>query len=231
MRVLTWNVFHGRSVPAAGTNLAGAFASRLAAWEWDVALLQEVPPWWPPSLADAANAQQRAAPTSRNFGLPVRRALAERWPDIVKSNGGGCNAVLSRSVIVEHRAIRLRTWPERRVAQLARLANGACVANFHASTRVPLAEAELVRLWREALAFARGAPLVLGGDLNLRSPQPPADLEVGVDIRHVAARDVDHIFASGLWALAEAEKLGRTFEVARRAVELSDHPPLAVTLR
>ena len=46
-RVLTWNLFHGRSVPGARRSLLDEFAARLAEWEWDVALLQEVAPWWP----------------------------------------------------------------------------------------------------------------------------------------------------------------------------------------
>jgi endonuclease/exonuclease/phosphatase family metal-dependent hydrolase len=225
MLVLTWNLYHGRSVPGVGENLAEVFASRLASWDWDVGLLQEVPPWWPRALASAAHAHERTALTSRNGVLRARRALAERWPDLVKSNGGGANAVLARIAITEGRTVRLRTWPERRVAQLVRLADGTCVANFHASTRVQLAEAELRRLWCEALAFARDAPLVLGGDLNLRSPKAPC-----VDTHHVASRDVDHLFAVGLRPAADARALTRRAELAGREVELSDHPPLLVTL-
>jgi endonuclease/exonuclease/phosphatase family metal-dependent hydrolase len=173
VRVLAWNLFHGRSLPPAGRSLLGEFAERIAGWDWDVALLQEVPPWWPVPLARAARAEQRTALTSRNAFLPLRRALADRWPDLIKSNGGGANAILSRRGIVEHRALRLRARPERRVAQLARLEGGICVANLHASSRVPLAEAELERLWEQALAWAGPEPLVLGGDLNLRSPAAP----------------------------------------------------------
>jgi endonuclease/exonuclease/phosphatase family metal-dependent hydrolase len=224
MLVLTWNLFHGRSVPGAGQDLREPFAARIAGWEWDVALLQEVPPWWPRPLALAAGAQERTALTSRNAGLALRRVLAERWPDLIKSNGGGANAILSRHPIVEHRAVRLRTRPERRVAQLVRLADGRCAANFHASTRVVLAEAELRRLWGEALAFARGAPLVLGGDLNLRSPSAPTE-----EIVHVASRDVDHLFGVG-FRPEGAETLARNLQLAGREVWLSDHPPLRTRL-
>jgi len=65
LRVLTWNLFHGRAVPPRDEDLCAVFAARLAGWAWDVALLQEVPPWWPPALAAAAGAQWRAALTSR----------------------------------------------------------------------------------------------------------------------------------------------------------------------
>ena len=37
MLVLTWNLFHGRSVPDAPREQLGDFAARLAGWEWDVA--------------------------------------------------------------------------------------------------------------------------------------------------------------------------------------------------
>src|SRR5207302_10580708 len=76
VRALTWNLFHGRSVPPAGRSLEREFAQLLAGWEWEVALLQEVPPWWPAPLARAAGARQRSALTSRNVLLGVRRAIA-----------------------------------------------------------------------------------------------------------------------------------------------------------
>ena len=51
IRLLTWNLYHGRAEPSARRPLAAEFAATLAGWEWDVALLQEVPPWWPQPLA------------------------------------------------------------------------------------------------------------------------------------------------------------------------------------
>jgi endonuclease/exonuclease/phosphatase family metal-dependent hydrolase len=206
--------------------LTAEFAALLAAWEWDAALLQEVPPWWPPVLARAADAEQRTALTSRNAGLALRRALAERWPDLVKSNGGGCNAILARMAIAEHCAIQLRAWPERRVAQLARLREGTCLVNFHGSARVALAEGELGRLWERALAWAGEAPLIVGGDLNLRSPRAPDS-----DIVHVACRDVDHLFVRGLEPSAPADLLDRRIPLEGNRVELSDHVPILVSLR
>ena len=223
MRVLSWNLFHGRSLPPSRRELLGEFAAALGAWRWDVALLQEVPPWWPPALAAASGAEQRTALTSRNFGLALRRALARRDPELMKSNGGGANALLARVPISEHRTARLRTRPERRVAQLARLDGALAVANFHGSTRVRLAEQELARLAAIARAFAGpDTPLVLGGDLNLRAPQVAG-------MEHVAARDVDHLFAAGLRA-AESEVLDRRAAVDGVTVELSDHPPLLAVL-
>lgn len=226
MLVLSWNLFHGRSLPGARRDLLGQFAAKLAGWEWDVALLQEVPPWWPRELARAAGAEQRTAMTSRNSLLALRRALARRDPELMKSNGGGCNAILSRAPIDEHVLLGLRTWPERRVAQLARLRDGVCLANFHASTRVPLAEDELRRLWQRALQFAGGRPLILGADANLREPLAPSPT-----IAHLARRDVDHIFARGLAGEGGAQVLPRDIELGARRLQLSDHPPLRVRVR
>ena len=226
MLVLSWNLFHGRSLPPAHHDLLGRFAERLAELEWDVALLQEVPPWWPRELARATGAEQRTAMTSRNSLLALRRVLARRDPESMKSNGGGCNAILARTPIAEHTTLRLRAWPERRVAALARLRDGVCVANFHASTRVELAEEELRRLWLRALLFAGERPLVLGGDLNLREPLAPSP-----DIAHVARRDVDHIFSRGLAPVGPADVPGRSVSLGAREVQLSDHPPLRVRLR
>jgi endonuclease/exonuclease/phosphatase family metal-dependent hydrolase len=217
LQVLVWNLFHGRAVPGAGRDLLDEFAARIAEWEWDVALLQEVPPWWPPELARAAGAEQRTAPTSRNELLPLRRVIAQRRPDLIKSNGGGSNALLvRRGSIAEHRAVRLRRFPERRVAQFATLGDGTRVANMHLSTVPRLARDELER----ALALAGDAsPLIFGGDLNLRDPAAPG-------LKHVAARDVDHVFVRGFALAGEVVRPDRVLESG----VLSDHEALLVPL-
>src|SRR5947208_2826130 len=51
LSLLTWNLFHGRAVPPAGRELLREFTAALDSCEWDAALLQEVPPWWPEALA------------------------------------------------------------------------------------------------------------------------------------------------------------------------------------
>jgi endonuclease/exonuclease/phosphatase family metal-dependent hydrolase len=216
VRVLTWNLYHGRAVPPAGRPLLDEFAAALAGWAWDVALLQEVPPWWPPELAAAAGAEQRTALTSRNQLLPLRRALAERWPDLLKSAGGGANAILVRGQpILEHRVRRLRLWPERRCAHGVRLADG-WVVNVHAHNRPEArAWADDVAALEAARAWAAGAPLVFGGDVNLRHPAFPG-------LVHVAGNHVDHLFTDGRRPAGRAEVLDRG--------RLSDHPPVAVTL-
>jgi len=85
--LLTWNLYHGRSAPPCGRDPLDEYAATLAGWDWEVALLQEVPPWWPPELAHAAGAESRSqrvagSPTTlRGAGQP-RRALTLRpaWP-------------------------------------------------------------------------------------------------------------------------------------------------------
>ena len=84
MRVLTWNLFHGRSVPDSPRELLAEFAARLASWEWDVALLQEVLPWWPVPLGRATHASARMALTSRNV-LPPRRPTS--WCSASRRSG------------------------------------------------------------------------------------------------------------------------------------------------
>lgn len=218
VRVLTWNLFHGRARPPAGRPLLTEFSRALAGWDWDVALLQEVPPWWPPLLARAAGAlEHRTAPTSRNGCLALRRAIAERDPDLIKSNGGGANALLARVPLAGHRSARLTRWPERRVAHGAALADGTWVVNLHASTHpTRRRRADLASARDHALSWASGAPLVFGGDLN--STRPGLD---GLEV--VASHHVDHVLVSGLEAADPAEVLD--------AGRLSDHRPLTVVLR
>jgi endonuclease/exonuclease/phosphatase family metal-dependent hydrolase len=210
VRILSWNLFHGRSSPPAGRPLAAEFAAALAGWEWDVALLQEVPPWWPAALARAAGAEWDAQRTSRNALLGARRAIASRNPDLLGANGGGSNAILVRGAVLERRAVRLTWWPERRWAHGVRTADGWAV-NLHASTgpkwrtRSDLARA--VRAWPEH-------PLVLGGDCNLTAPP-------GYGLTHAGGHQVDHLLVRG-WRPSGCAQLD--------AGTLSDHLPIRLEL-
>ena len=218
LRVLTWNLFHGRSQPPSGRSLLREFADTIAGWSWDVALLQEVPPWWPAELARAADAQERHVLTSRNCLLPVRRWIAERHPDLIRSNGGGANAILVRHAAIEsHATVRLRRLPERRWAHAVWLAGGPCVVNVHATVPARDPQQRDLALAREyALRWAGERPLVFGGDLNQRRPDVPG-------LTHVVGHHVDHVFVRGFAATGPAERLERG--------ELSDHIPLAIDLR
>jgi endonuclease/exonuclease/phosphatase (EEP) superfamily protein YafD len=220
LRVLTWNLFHGRALPPRDEDLFDAFAERLSAWSWDVALLQEVPPWWPRALAHACEAQQRHALTSRNALPSVRRALARRRPELLKANGGGCNAILVRGLggVRAHARRRLCVWPERRVVHAVRVGDGELwLANVHASTDPPRALRDVAAAHAAVARWAGDrAPLVLGGDFNVARVALPG-------LAHAGASHVDHVFARGFAPAAHAEALDRG--------ALSDHAPLLVTLR
>jgi endonuclease/exonuclease/phosphatase family metal-dependent hydrolase len=212
VRALTWNLYHGRSPSRPGRSLLDEFAAALAGWEWDVALLQEVPPWWPPALAAAAGAEQRSVLTSRNWLPGLRRAISSRNPDILKSNGGGANTILVRGPILEHRSVRLTWWPERRLAHGVLLPDVGWVVNLHAST--PDGQADTLRALEAAREWAAGAPLLFGGDVNVKRPVLPGMVRV-------AGNHVDHLFTEG--------RRGRDAAVLERG-RLSDHAPVAVTL-
>jgi len=219
MRVLTWNVFHGRAVPPAGRDLQPQFTAALASWDWDVALLQEVPPWWPPALARACKAEARTVLTSRNGLLALRRAIARRAPDLIGSNGGGANAILVRhaaGTITDHRRVLLRCWPERRVCHAVALAAGGptWVANLHAQVHsAQRAQADIERAARAVLAWAGDAPALLGGDFNVRAPVAP-----GFEL--LGGHGVDHVLGRGVVAAGPPELPDNA--------NLSDHAPVIV---
>ncbi|NLT05068.1 MAG: hypothetical protein GXY03_02040 [Solirubrobacterales bacterium] len=201
MRLLTWNLFHGRDCPPnpalrsvrsrvtgcaerdathvqVNRSLRAEFAAALAGWEWDVALAQEASPRWLGPLERATAAAGVRDLTSRNSLGALRGWLADRNPDALGSWEGGSNMVLVRppARIVATAAHTLAERPERRRLLLARveLAGGRrlTVACVHLS--VPSTQrgaAEALRAAELAGDWAGGDPLVLGGDLNLR----PAD--------------------------------------------------------
>lgn len=218
MRVLTWNLKHGRAVPSAGRYLLDEFASALGAWSWDIALLQEVPPWWPSELAAAAgpDCEWRRVLTSRNGLLALRRAIAVRRPDLIKSNGGGANAILVRGGlrVTEHRTRRVRLWPERRWVHAVRLeaSDGPIWAgNLHLQGTAE----EAASAARAMLAWSDGSRAVLGGDFNIS----PLSLE---GLRLAGGNGVDLVFAVAPLGPGRVEVLERG--------HLSDHAPVSVEL-
>ncbi len=181
-----------------------------------------MPPWWPAAHGAALGADWRLVLTSRNFGLPVRRAIARRRPDLIKSNGGGCNAILVRrsfGAISEHRTHRLALWPERRWLHAVRILadeGGIWVGNLHCTVHDAEAAVREGRLAASVLSsWAAGGPAVLGGDFNERG----LTLE---GYSQLAVHDVDYVFGgSGL--------TGSDVAVLERG-RLSDHAPVAVTI-
>lgn len=224
MLVLSWNLFHGRSVPDRPHDLEHEFTALLAGWTRDVALLQEVPPWWPEPLADACGARAERVLTSRNAGLCLRRVLATRRPDILRSSGGGANAILVRpgagSIDAAARR-RLRLRPERRVVHAVRLAggelDGTWIANIHAQAGPrELARADLHLAGETVLRWAAGAPVALGGDLNV--PDPAVDRFSDAGGHHLDRL----LLTAGLRLQATPRRLDRH--------GLSDHEPVLFDL-
>lgn len=217
VRVLTWNLFHGRSVPDTPRDLLPEFAATLAGWDWDVAVLQEVPPWWPPVLGAAAGALAFTARTSRNQLLPLRRIVAEYRPDVIRSGGGGANAILVRSRgVTEHRRRRVALWPERRVFHAVRRDDGLWIGNLHATAHdVARAQCDLNESADALLRWSGSEPGIIGADCNTKTPSFPG-------FEHCGGHVLDHVFARGLEAVGPPELPDRH--------GLSDHVPVLVAL-
>ncbi len=217
MLVLIWNVFHGRSRPPAGRELFDEFAASLEAWNWDAALLQEVPPWWCGPLASRCGAEESATLTSRNWLPAMRRAVATRWPDLIKSNGGGANLILVRGRrILEHRRARLCWLPERRWVHAVAISDGTWVGNLHTEPRAEQG-AHAARMMR---AWAGEQPVVLGGDFNVPADQL-AEALAEIGFTYAGGSGGDLVFADGL--------IGGNVETVDRG-PLSDHAPLVLRL-
>jgi endonuclease/exonuclease/phosphatase family metal-dependent hydrolase len=239
-------------------DLQEEFCRLLAAAEWDVALLQECPPRYCAPLAQACESEAHRVLTSRNsFG--ALRALAARLnPDLIASGEGGSNLTLVRGSlfahsvhkeprdgggsgeIVERRELTIHEgWPERRTMAFTRTASGLCVANLHATNDRPeLAAEDVLRAAAAATAWAGEAPLLFGGDLNLR---PATDPAVFAELRErfglaapTSPSTIDHLLVRG----QEVVEPPRQWPPERRelredglALRLSDHAPVEAVLR
>jgi endonuclease/exonuclease/phosphatase family metal-dependent hydrolase len=224
MRVLTWNLYHGRDFPSGRRPLLAEFAEFLNGLDWDVALLQEAPPRWFRELQRRTGSTGARVLTSRNSFSWLRGKLADWRPDLMKSAEGGSNQLLVREPdgIADHHAVTLTWLPERRRMHWAQLDSGVCVANLHASTKGSRAAVEVVRAAALAVEWSESMPLVFGGDLNLRPARQPAPFEALREhldvVEPTAPEAIDHLFARGLRAVEPPRRL----EHGR----LSDHTPV-----
>jgi endonuclease/exonuclease/phosphatase family metal-dependent hydrolase len=260
---IAWNLFHGRDFPPdpelrswrsrllridernathvqVNRDLTAEFATLLAAAAWDVALLQESPPRFAEPLARACSAEWHRALTSRNTLGPLRGLLARQNPDLMASGEGGSNLTLVRvpgrlGGIAERRELAIHEGaPERRSVALTRTASGVCVANLHATNDQPnLAVEDVLSAARAAAEFAGTAPLIFGGDLNLRPAEQPAVFERLREDFGLAAptapRAIDHLLTRGLEVLeppAQWPPERRELPLDGRALRLSDHAPV-----
>jgi len=242
--------------------LVDEFAAILANAEWDVALLQECPPRYAEPLAAACGAEAHRVLTSRNSLAPLRTWIARHNPDLIASGEGGSNLTLVRPTfrcassdqgpqkaqrkarIVERRELEIHTGrPERRAMAFTRIAVGdggeLCLANLHATNDQPqLATEDVLRAAAAAVEWAGGAPLLFGGDFNLRPAEdPPAferlESEFGLTgttapraIDHLLTRELDVVTAPSPWP---GERRERPHDNLR--LRLSDHAPVEGTFQ
>jgi endonuclease/exonuclease/phosphatase family metal-dependent hydrolase len=258
VRALSWNLFHGRDHPPdpalltwrsrilrvternathvqVNRPLDREFHAFVAGLEWDVALLQEVPPRWLRPLCAAAAASGASALTARNQLAFLRAAAARLNPDLIASNEGGSNQVLARPPwridAVRRHTLALRR-PERRTMIWVRLVrpDGAtlAVANLHASTggreRTRAQVREAARL---ALEWSGDAPLIYGGDLNWRPKQSPHEFDRLRDELTLSGeappQAIDHLLARGMRPLGPPVARHAELPEGDRLLRLSDH--------
>ena len=92
MRVLSWNLYHGRAIAPVHRPLLDEFAIGLDRIGWDVALLQEAPPRWFAELARRTRSSGVRVLTSRNWLPALQGRLADLDPDLIASWEGGSTA-------------------------------------------------------------------------------------------------------------------------------------------
>ncbi len=233
-------------------SLEEQFADLIAAAEWSVCLLQETPPAWARGLGHRTGADVIGALTSRNQLACITRPVARRRPDLLGSWEGGSNVILvrppwrivpgsSRSLLLS--SLSQRGLSERRRMVFARLCSGAdeqeeiCVATLHANaTGQAHAEREVRRAATGAVGWAGDAPLLFGGDFNLRPRTSKLfeELEHDLGLRGPAAAGaIDHLLARGLRVIRpvarwpdERRELEVSWKSAKRRIRLSDHAPI-----
>jgi endonuclease/exonuclease/phosphatase family metal-dependent hydrolase len=232
-------------------SLREEFLELLATARWTVCLLQECPPGWAGHAAEHSQAAVYRALTSRNWISPVRRTLARHNPDLMGSWEGGSNVILARPPwrIVEATSVLLNPLRERRLHERRRLAltrlvdrdREVCVGNLHLSGAPGQAAREAAKAAELALEWARGAPLVLGGDFNIRPKASTvfddlcdrAGLCGATDpdaLDHILARDLEPAGPPARWA-PEQRELMVLAGLERKRLRLSDHAPVEAHFR
>jgi endonuclease/exonuclease/phosphatase family metal-dependent hydrolase len=204
-------------------------------------MLQECPPRFAGPLARSSGAEYHRVFTSRNELGFWRAALARQNPDLMASGEGGSNTTLVRvpgklGGIAERRELEIHAGePERRSMAFTRTASGVCVCNLHATNDQPaLAVADVLLAAEAATGWAAGAPLIFGGDLNLRPAEDPELFErlatdFGLASPVTGQRAIDHILVRGLKVVAKPTQWPpekRELPLDGKALRLSDHAPV-----
>jgi endonuclease/exonuclease/phosphatase family metal-dependent hydrolase len=253
--VRTWNIAHGRDVPPDGRythvrrKLLREMAQVMIEDGPDLVLLQEVPVWAGPLLREETAMGVTLAPAYgahvpfAHVPLPlaVGAAVGRALPDIVRTQvEGQANALLYGDDLLLVSARRSQLNPrtrlrgEPRIAQLARLRHRRlgrefAVANVHADSGENREQLERAGYVLEQ--FARGAPMLLGGDLNAVARSPGLRALSARGWREESADvDLDHLLVRGLgleWGATRWVPERRDLTVNGSApVRLSDHDPV-----
>ena len=252
IRIRTWNIAHGRDVPPDRNHghvrrkLLDEMAALMVEDRPDLLLLQEVPVWAGAVLGEATGMGVTLAPA---YGahvpflhvplpLAVGAAVGKALPDLVRTQiEGQANAVLYGSALLLVSARRVQINPrqrlrgEPRIAQLVRLRHRSAgrefvLANVHADSGDN--HQQLERAGYVLEKFARGAPMVLAGDLNA-TPRSPG-------VRALVARGwleestglglgIDHIMVRGL----QVQMPATPWQPERRDLSLDEGPPVRLS--
>jgi endonuclease/exonuclease/phosphatase family metal-dependent hydrolase len=235
-------------------SLLDEFAAVISAAPWSICLLQEAPPSWAGALAARSGADVFCSLTSRNQFAPITRWIARRRPDLIGSWEGGSNTTLVRPpwriVSDSTRSLLLNPLRERGLYERRRMAfvrlrsddietgGDLFVANLHAGQKSPSrATRQLMRAAKAALDWATGAPLLFGGDFNLRphlSPEVFERLEQEFSLGGRSGADaIDHVLAKGIRTVApprpwpaERRDIDIAWPAGKRRLRLSDHSPV-----
>ena len=156
--------------------------------------------------------------------------------------GGGSNLILSRKgkpghLLTQKYNRTLRWFPERRVVSMAWFEDGFFAANLHASTG-SRAEKDVLRAAEIATGWAGEAPLLLGGDFNVRPRSSGVFDELHERFGVTLPTDpdgIDHLLVRGCHVVEPAE----AWPPERRdvpdpesglSIRLSDHSPVVARI-
>ncbi|HYX83722.1 MAG TPA: endonuclease/exonuclease/phosphatase family protein [Gaiellales bacterium] len=255
IQIRTWNIAHGRDVPPSAVygharrKLLAEMCAVMVEDAPDIVLLQEVPIWAAALLhertgmgvtlahAYGAHVPFLHVPLPLAAGAAIGRAL----PDVARTQFEGQGQALLYCpdlLLVSARRVQLnerrRLRGEPRVAQLVRLRHRRAgrelvVGNVHADHGGAPEQLEKAGFVLER--FARGAPMLLGGDLNAgpKSAGVRALVRRGW-IEESGEASIDHLFVRGLqleWPATRWLPQRRDLHMnGSRPLRLSDHDPV-----
>ena len=233
--VRTWNIAHGRDVPPgpgyghARRKLLAEMCAVMVEDEPDIVLLQEVPVWAGSLLRDETR-----------MGVTLADAYGAHVPFLHVPLPLAAGAALGQALLygpnlllVSARRVQLnerrRLRGEPRIAQLVRLRHRRlgfelAVGNVHADPRGAPAQLEKAGFVLER--FARGAPMILGGDRNAGSGTAGLRALVGRGwVEDAGEVGIDHLLVRG----AELEWPATRWLPQRRDLRLNGSLPLRLS--